>query len=116
MLAKQFRILAVSFPLASVKMRSSIVLFALPLGFAAPQKRALLLRPRNDAEAIPNKYIVKLRDDVTTASFDKTLLSRADQVFNGAFNGFAATLKTDALEALLDDPSVCAFPLPLVQT
>lgn len=86
-------------------MRFSVILSALPLGFAASQ-RALLVRPRGDAEVIAGKYIVKLKPDMSTASFDKSLLANADHVYRGAFNGYSATLTDDALSALLDHPGV----------
>lgn len=87
-------------------MRFSVILWALPLGLAAHPKRAVLLQPRDDAQLIADKYIVKLKDGASTASFDKSFLPSADHIFKGIFNGFSATLKEDALEALLTDPNV----------
>lgn len=94
-------------------MRFTSTLLLLPLCLAAAHQPAPLLQARGDAEAIPDKYIVKLKNDVTAASLDESLLSTADHVFKGAFNGFAATLKHDDLKALLNNPNVGAPSIPL---
>ena len=91
---------------SSCEKRLDPILLLLPLGSAVAQQRAHLLRSWGGAEAIPEKYIVKFKDDLSANSFEKRLVSGADHVFEGGFNGFSASLKDAELEALLDDPNV----------
>ena len=96
-------------------MLSALLLQLLPLAFAAPSARsepAPLLVPRG--ELVPNKYIVKFKDNADIDSphaMLQTMGVKADTVYKHVFNGFAASLNADALKQLRNNPSVCPFLL-----
>lgn len=93
------------------------LLALLPLALAAPAlpKRdapAPLIRSRN-AQLIPGKYIVKMKDEVTTASLQDFINDVADSASvdhvykaSSAFRGFAGRLDAQSLAALRDHPDV----------
>ncbi|RYP62611.1 hypothetical protein DL771_009654 [Monosporascus sp. 5C6A] len=95
-------------------MRSATLLALLPLAMAAPggvkrDSPAPLVKPRG-AEIVEGKYIVKMKDTVSTASVDSAVASvaaDADYVYkNGKFQGFASSLTDAEVEALQNDPNV----------
>lgn len=96
-------------------MKLSLFLVALPLAFARPstlrrrEQPAPVLRPR-DGEAIPNKYIVVLKEDdgeFTIQSSLSALTVDPEHVYNAeGFKGFAAELDDETLATLQDDPTV----------
>lgn len=91
-------------------MKSSILfLFAsLTLATPVPPQEPLLLA--RTVDAIPNKYIVKLKAGVSTANLHNvTAFSRHDPSFvyqMGNFVGFAGQLEADEVKALLVNPDV----------
>ncbi|OAR01943.1 hypothetical protein LLEC1_02924 [Akanthomyces lecanii] len=91
-------------------MRSSTLLALLPFAFAAPATRsgpAPILVPRG-AKVIDGKYIVKLKESAGVKAMDSTIASisaDADHTYT-SFNGFSASLSTDEVEKLKNDPSV----------
>jgi subtilisin family serine protease len=87
-------------------MRSSVLLAALPLAFAAPHKRAPLHVPR-DADLIEGSYIVKVKasGDATIQSTIQSIAAQADNVFEN-FGGFSAKLTPEEVDALRNDPNV----------
>ncbi|KAH7318414.1 subtilisin-like protease PR1I [Stachybotrys elegans] len=91
-------------------MRASILIAALPLAMAAPQKRAPLIVPR-DVEIIPNKYIVKLKEPAegeVSAAIDtvvSSIAADADVVYEN-LGGFAATLSDEEVESLRSSGAV----------
>ncbi|RYP70853.1 hypothetical protein DL769_004828 [Monosporascus sp. CRB-8-3] len=95
-------------------MRSATLLALLPLAMAAPggvkrDSPAPLVKPRG-AELVEGKYIVKMKNTVSTASVDSAIASvaaDADYVYkNGKFQGFASSLTDAEVEALQNDPNV----------
>ncbi len=91
-------------------MRSSTLLALLPFAFAAPATRsgpAPILVPRG-AKVIDGKYIVKMKDSVGAKAMDSAISSisaNADHTYT-SFNGFSASLTTEEVEKLKNDPSV----------
>lgn len=98
-------------------MKTAAILSLLPLALALPgQKRsggpAPILKPRDVEALLENKYIVKMKDDVSQASID-----HVDALFEGEayqkwdadmkFKGLAAQIPAEALEAIseLEDVS-----------
>ncbi|CAK7232106.1 hypothetical protein SCUCBS95973_008150 [Sporothrix curviconia] len=100
-------------------MHSLAALFALlPLGFAAPSlpKRAApapVIR-NSQAQLIPNKYIVKMKDGLSTASLQDAITSTSsassvEHVYNApasGFKGFALQLDAASLEQLRGHPGI----------
>lgn len=93
-------------------MKTVAILSLLPLALALrAQKRsgapAPLLKPENVEELLENKYIVKMKDDVTQDSIDY-----ANELFEAEayaqwdaekqFKGFAAEISAEALDALAE--------------
>ncbi|KAJ2981021.1 hypothetical protein NQ176_g2281 [Zarea fungicola] len=91
-------------------MHSSTLIALLPFAFAAPAARsgpAPVLVPRG-AKVIEGKYIVKMKDNVSTEARVSTISSisaKADYTYT-SFNGFSASLTSDDLQKLKNDPSV----------
>lgn len=97
-------------------MKSAIIAVLLPLALARPSSTlAPVIAPRN-AQVIAGKYIVKMKDGVSTASVDDALSlaqQTADHVYKGGkFKGFATALSDSELEALQAHPDVSWVPLP----
>ncbi|KAI3337549.1 subtilisin-like protease PR1K [Xylariaceae sp. AK1471] len=93
-------------------MRSATILAALPLVLAAPSKRASpapLLKPEN-GDIIEGKYIVKMKSGTGVDALDshKSLISsKPDYTYNfQKFNGFAASMTAEEVEALQNMPDV----------
>jgi hypothetical protein len=91
------------------KMHAFALLALLPLALAAPavEKRAPVITPR-DANLIPGKYIVKLKDGASAATVD-TVLGKLSSKHGrhakheykaGSFKGFAAELDAASLDTL----------------
>lgn len=94
-------------------MRLHYLLSVLPVVLAYPSIRrdepAPLLVSRNANAAVPNKYIVKLKDASTDSILDDALSilpKDPDHVFSTAFKGFSATLDKAALAAIRNQPNV----------
>lgn len=70
---------------------------------------APLLKPRG-ATILTDKYIVKMKDGLRTASFQTTMSTygaKADHVYHlSHMEGFAGSLTAEELQALRDDPDV----------
>ncbi len=90
------------------------LLSLLPLALAAPTVKrdqpAPILRTRN-AELIDGKYIVKMKEGMSTATLETALDvvpgSEVDHVYNTpGFRGFAISLDAKGLEALQNHPDV----------
>ena len=92
----------------------------LPAGLAkpasAPPDRFSPLRSLTPGTAIPGRYIVKFRDDVSTLAIDQTVTRhKPDYVFSSpVFAGFAAALDTAALKEVRGLPYVKAPPISFV--
>ncbi|PHH77872.1 hypothetical protein CDD82_3316 [Ophiocordyceps australis] len=93
-------------------MKLSIILALLPAAFAVPAAKraegAPVIIP-NTSALIPNKYIVMFKNQMSIQAVNgtvKTLLDKADHVYNGAFHGFAGSLSVADLEAMRDHPEV----------
>jgi hypothetical protein len=87
-------------------MRSELILAALlPLALSAP-----VIRPRA-GQAIPGKYIVKMKNDALEDIVEQALkfLSKSpDHVYGfGKYKGFAAEMADDIVELLSNFPGVC---------
>ncbi|UNI18123.1 hypothetical protein JDV02_004413 [Purpureocillium takamizusanense] len=101
-------------------MQLSLFLAVLPLALAAPAsiratgkaKRsspAPLLMPRDTASAIPDKYIVKFKQDSALSLLDEALgqiTGDADRIYRDVFKGFTSTLNETMLSSLRDLPEV----------
>ncbi|RCI15505.1 putative subtilisin-like protease [Ophiocordyceps polyrhachis-furcata BCC 54312] len=94
-------------------MRPSLLLVLLPAVTAAPATKrsepAPLLKPLGARKLIANKYIVKLKDEMSFATADEAVVALskdADHVYNHAFHGFAAHLSAEDLTKLRDHPEV----------
>lgn len=91
-------------------MRSSTLIALLPFAFAAPAARsgpAPVLVPRG-AKVIEGKYIVKMKDNVSAEariSAISSISAKADHTYT-SFNGFSASLTSEELQKLKNDPSV----------
>lgn len=92
-------------------MKAFIITALLPLALASqPLKRTPVIAPR-DAQTIPNKYIIKLRDGVNNTAVEDVMSltdSDADHVYKASelFKGFAGTANATELEALQTHPDV----------
>lgn len=98
---------------SKVIMKSIIVAALLPLALGRPSATlAPIVVPRN-AQVIDGKYIVMMKDGVTTTSVDDALAlteSTADHVYKGSkVKGFASALNATELEALQAHPDVSLF-------
>lgn len=88
------------------------LLSLLPFVITAPLQRTQplpLLVPSDTESVIANKYIVKLKNDLSFASFDDELAiltDGAEFVFNDVFRGFAGTLDAETLDRLRYHPDV----------
>jgi uncharacterized protein (DUF608 family) len=93
-------------------MKTAAILSLLPLALALPgQKRSVgsapILKPRDVEALLENKYIVKMKDDVSQASID-----HVNDLFEGEayqkwdadqqFKGLAAQISAEALEAIAE--------------
>lgn len=110
-------------------MKTAAILCLLPLALALPgQKRsggsAPILKPRDVEALLENRYIVKMKDDVSQASID-----HVDELFEGEayqkwdadkqFKGLAAQISAEALDAIaeLEDVSEAdSKPAPIEST
>lgn len=87
-------------------MRFSTILAFAPLALGAP---APFFNVTHAGQIVPDKYIVKFKDEVSLSARDETLsilTTDADHVYSDVFNGFAATLDADTLGLLRDHPNV----------
>jgi len=84
-------------------MYTSLLLALLPAVFAAP-----LIKQR-DAKAIPGKYIVKFKGEVSVMDAVRAEIANTpDHEYSfGGFNGFAGTLSAAELEKLQASDAVC---------
>ncbi|PHH60401.1 hypothetical protein CDD81_1679 [Ophiocordyceps australis] len=87
-------------------MKLSIIVALLPAVFAAPAAKraeaAPVVTPGN-SKLIPNKYIVKFKDQMSIEALDETvkaLSEKADHVYSSALRGFAGILSAKDLEEL----------------
>ncbi|EGZ76010.1 putative endopeptidase K [Neurospora hispaniola] len=95
-------------------MKLSAVLALLPLAMAAPSapidKRAPILEARAGTQAVPGKYIVKLRETASDDDLDKAVKklgnSKADHVYKHAFRGFAGRIDDKTLDEIRSIPEV----------
>lgn len=92
-------------------MRLSVLLSVLPLVMGAPatEKRepAALIKAKENA--IPGKYIVKLREGSPLAALEDALSKlngKADAKFENVFKGFAASMDDALVEVLRHHPDV----------
>lgn len=88
-------------------MRLSTIIPLVPLALAA--KAPLYAAADDSVKLIEDKYIVKLKDEISVSALDDTLLTLtadADHVYSDGFKGFATTLDAEALDALRDHPDV----------
>lgn len=63
-------------------------------------------------DSVPDSYIVKFKDGISSTSFDSTLASITDNshhVYKAAFKGFSATLDSVAIRNLRRHPDVCSL-------
>ncbi|MEV0676217.1 S8 family peptidase [Actinosynnema sp. NPDC050436] len=83
---------------------------AIALALVAPPAQAAegTVLSAGTAEAIPNSYLVKLKDFSTTSadSLAARFGGRVDRIFSTALNGFSATLSERAAKRLAADPAV----------
>lgn len=94
-------------------MRAATLLALLPLAMAAPSptrrsEPAPIIKPR-DATLIDGKFIVKFKKDVVSTAVTsaiQSIASKADYTYSSRFNGFAASITPQELEALQNDPTV----------
>lgn len=89
-------------------MRAATLLATLPLAaLAAPSKRAPLLTPRG-ADLIEGKYIVMMKPGASSKVVSagiSAIAADADHVFS-RLSGFTASLTTEEVEALRNNPNV----------
>lgn len=60
-------------------------------------------------DSVPDSYIVKFKDGISSTSFDSTLASFTDNshhVYDAVFKGFSATLDSVAIRNLRRHPDV----------
>ncbi|KAL1876949.1 hypothetical protein Daus18300_002556 [Diaporthe australafricana] len=84
---------------------ASALAFALPAFSLAP----LLEDFGPGTMVIPNQFIVKLKNDTSTAAADEvwSLMSTVDYVYNAtSFKGFSGTIDDTALAAILNHPAL----------
>lgn len=95
-------------------MHLSALLTLLPAVLAAPAtidqraEPAPLFAPKAQ-DIIPGKYIVKFKDGIARIATDNAisaLSSKADHVYEHAFNGFAGSLSKEELKTLRNHPDV----------
>lgn len=92
-------------------MRSATLLSILPMAMAAPSIRsspAPLIVPRGGRH-IEGKYIVRMKDDVVSASVESavsSLSTKADYQYRRGFTGFAGSLTQEELTKLQNNPDV----------
>lgn len=85
---------------------STLLLALLPAAFAAP------LLSQRAAKLIPNKYIVRMKNDASEADFEeaKKLLKSVEHEYDfGGFKGFAGEAKTDTVGTLQASDAVSAL-------
>jgi hypothetical protein len=96
-------------------MRLTLPLTALiATAFAAP---APLFTPLGVDQIVPDKYIVKFKDNsalsaLDNASLDKALTglsANAERHYTGVFKGFAGKLSKETLQRLREHPDVSQF-------
>lgn len=94
--------------------RASIPLALVPLAAAHPWAKraepARLIVPENEnAQILPDQYIVKFSGDAGVASLDDAISALSitpDHVYSSLYNGFSATLDAEKLEAIRSHPQV----------
>ncbi|KAJ3498314.1 hypothetical protein NLG97_g1226 [Lecanicillium saksenae] len=88
-------------------MRLSIIAAALPLALAAPVVEPAPLIEARGAQAIPGKYIIKLKDNARIGIMDATAkVASAERVYENVLKGFSAALTKEEVDRLRHDPDV----------
>lgn len=88
-------------------MRLSIIAAVLPLALTAPVVEPAPLIEARGTQAIPGKYIVKLKDSPTFSIMSaKAKAPNADHIYSNVINGFSAALTKEEVERLRHDPEV----------
>ncbi|TQV98798.1 hypothetical protein V2A60_007502 [Cordyceps javanica] len=88
-------------------MRLSIIAAVIPLAIAAPVVEPAPLLEARGSQAIPGKYIVKLKDSATIGIMEaQAKVSSTDHVYKNVIKGFSASLTKQELERLRNDPDV----------
>nr|ANV82734.1 cuticle-degrading-prorease [Cordyceps fumosorosea] len=88
-------------------MRLSIIAAVIPLAIAAPVVEPAPLLEARGSQAIPGKYIVKLKDSATIGIMEaQAKVSSTGHVYKNVIKGFSASLTKQELERLRNDPDV----------